>query len=150
MWWPSSTARSMGRVDDWDHEAHARDLQLAMGATCNRLQDLISAIPNWRLWALCDRLPMTSARQHAQGRVALLGDAAHPMRPYMAQGAGMAVEDAACLQKVLSASDMPMEKRLAQYAKQRWRRNARCSQGLSATGKSFMPRGWCVGGVTCP
>ena len=130
-----------GQVDDWDHEAHARDLQLAMGATCNRLQDLISAIPNWRLWALCDRLPMTSARQHAQGRVALLGDAAHPMRPDMAQGAGMAVEDAACLQKGLSASDMPMEKRLAQYAKQRWRRNARVQSRSIRNGQIFHATG---------
>lgn len=38
---------------------------------------------------------MQGARQHARGRVALLGDAAHPTRPYLAQGAGLAIEDAA-------------------------------------------------------
>jgi salicylate hydroxylase len=63
------------------------------------------------------------------------------MRPYMAQGAGMAVEDAACLQKVLSASDMPMEKRLAQYAKQRWRRNARVQSRSIRNGQIFHATG---------
>ncbi|MFZ2305867.1 MAG: FAD-dependent monooxygenase [Rhodoferax sp.] len=130
-----------GDVDDWDHETHASDLQDAMGETCNKLQDLISAIPNWRLWALCDRPPMTSARQQAQGRVALLGDAAHPMRPYMAQGAGMAIEDAACLQTLLTVPDMPMDKRLERYAKQRWRRNARVQARSIRNGQIFHASG---------
>jgi 2-polyprenyl-6-methoxyphenol hydroxylase-like FAD-dependent oxidoreductase len=115
----------IGDVDDWDQETHTSDLQAAMGRTCNRLQDLVSAINNWRLWALCDRPPMVSAGEQAKGRVALLGDAAHPMRPYMAQGAGMAIEDATCLQAVLSGPERPMAERLQAYANQRWRRNAR-------------------------
>jgi len=130
-----------GDVDDWDHATHASDLEDAMGKTCNKLQDLISALPNWRLWALCDRPPMTSASQQARGRVALLGDAAHPMRPYMAQGAGMAIEDAACLQRVLSGVDTPMERRLAQYAKQRWRRNARVQARSIRNGQIFHAKG---------
>ena len=90
-----------GDVQDWDHATHARDLQAAMGhITCSPLQDLIAAIQTWRLWALCDRPPMSGPHEQAQGCVAVIGDAAHPMRPYMAQGAGMAIEDAACLQSV--------------------------------------------------
>jgi len=130
-----------GEVDDWDHETHSNDLQDAMGATCNKLQDLISAIPNWRLWALCDRPPMTGAREQAQGRVALLGDAAHPMRPYMAQGAGMAIEDAACLQQMLAQPDLAMDQRLERYAKQRWRRNARVQARSIRNGQIFHARG---------
>lgn len=130
-----------GDVDDWDHETHAKDLQDAMGVTCNKLQDLISAIPNWRLWALCDRAPMTNARQQAQGKVALLGDAAHPMRPYMAQGAGMAIEDAAGLQQVLSLPDMEMNKRLGRYANLRWRRNARVQARSIRNGQIFHATG---------
>lgn len=130
-----------GDVDDWDHETHSNDLQDAMGATCSKLQDLISAIPNWRLWALCDRAPMTGAHQQAQGRVALLGDAAHPMRPYMAQGAGMAVEDAACLQQVLGQPDLAMDKRLERYAKLRWRRNARVQERSIRNGQIFHAKG---------
>jgi len=46
---------------------------------------------DWKLWVLCDREP---ALRWTEGRVALLGDAAHPMLQYMAQGACMAMEDA--------------------------------------------------------
>ena len=89
-------------AQDWDHEAHAADLRRVMGGTCSKLQDLIAAVGEstvndhpWRLWPLADRPPLTGAGQMARGLVGLLGDAAHPMRPYLAQGAGMAVEDAA-------------------------------------------------------
>ena len=131
----------IGDVDDWDQETHASDLQAAMGRTCNRLQDLVSAINNWRLWALCDRPPMAGAGEQAKGRVALLGDAAHPMRPYMAQGAGMAIEDAACLQAVLSGPERPMAERLQAYANQRWRRNARVQARSIRNGQIFHAKG---------
>lgn len=131
----------IGDVDDWDQETHARDLQAAMGRTCSRLQDLVSAINNWRLWALCDRPPMAGAGEQAKGRVALLGDAAHPMRPYMAQGAGMAIEDAACLQAVLSGPERPMAERLQAYANQRWRRNARVQARSIRNGQIFHAKG---------
>jgi len=130
-----------GEVDDWDHATHARDLQAAMGSTCNRLQDLISAIENWRLWALCDRPPMAGVHEQAQGRVALLGDAAHPMRPYMAQGAGMAIEDAACLQRMLALPERPMAQRLKQYAQERWKRNARVQARSIRNGQIFHATG---------
>jgi salicylate hydroxylase len=130
-----------GDVNDWDHATHARDLQAAMGSTCSRLQDLVAAIENWRLWALCDRLPMAGAHQQAQGRVALLGDAAHPMRPYMAQGAGMALEDAACLQRVLALPERPMAQRLQGYAQERWKRNARVQARSICNGQIFHAKG---------
>jgi salicylate hydroxylase len=53
---------------------------------------LVSAPEAWLKWALYDRRPLLS---WSQGPVALLGDAAHPMLPYLAQGAAMAIEDAA-------------------------------------------------------
>nr|MBP8184176.1 FAD-dependent monooxygenase [Rhodoferax sp.] len=90
---------------------------------------------------LCDRVPMTGAHQHARGRVALLGDAAHPMRPYMAQGAGMAIEDAACLQRVLSLPDRDMEQRLQLYAAERWARNARVQARSIRNGEIFHAKG---------
>jgi salicylate hydroxylase len=131
-----------GDVQDWDHATHARDLQTAMGSrTCSPLQDLVAAIQTWRLWALCDRPPMTGAHEQALGRVALLGDAAHPMRPYMAQGAGMAIEDAACLHAVLSGPQLPMEQRLTHYANQRWERNARVQARSIRNGDIFHATG---------
>ena len=130
-----------GDVHDWDHATHAADLQAAMGSTCTRLQDLISAINNWRQWGLCDRVPMKGAHEQAQGRVALLGDAAHPMRPYLAQGAGMAIEDAACLQRVLTLQDLTMGQRLQHYANERWRRNARVQARSIRNGEIFHAKG---------
>ncbi|MES2951984.1 MAG: FAD-dependent monooxygenase [Pseudomonadota bacterium] len=130
-----------GDVQDWDHATHARDLQAAMGSTFAPLQDLIAAINTWRLWALCDRPPMAGAHEQAKGRVALLGDAAHPMRPYMAQGAGMAIEDAACLQRVLAESGLPMAQRLQHYAQERWQRNARVQARSIRNGQVFHATG---------
>lgn len=130
-----------GDVQDWNHDGVGAELQKAMGHTCNKLQDLVSAVPEWKLWALCDRPPMTGPQQQAQGRVALLGDAAHPMRPYMAQGAGMALEDAACLERVLQLPEESMEKRLQHYANERWRRNARVQARSIRNGQIFHAKG---------
>ena len=60
---------------------------------------VISAPEAWLKWALYDRRPLLS---WSQGPVALLGDAAHPMQPYLAQGAAMAIEDAAVAAQCLA------------------------------------------------
>jgi 2-polyprenyl-6-methoxyphenol hydroxylase-like FAD-dependent oxidoreductase len=59
-----------------------------------QVQKMIRGITDWKSWTLYDRDPIES---WVDGRVVLLGDAAHPMLPYFAQGACMALEDAACL-----------------------------------------------------
>ncbi len=113
---------------DWDQAGLAADVQAALAGQCGALCSLVEAAPSWRLWALSDRAPVQGPEFMAMGRVALLGDAAHPMLPYLAQGAGMALEDAAelgrCLATVSKASaDVPLA--LRRYALQRWQRNAR-------------------------
>jgi len=130
-----------GEVDDWDRATVAGELQLAMGKTCNKLQDLVCAIENWRLWVLCDRAPMAGPQEQALGNVALLGDAAHPMRPFMAQGAGMAIEDAACLQRMLALPRLSMAQRLQRYAQERWRRNAQVQARSIRNGQIFHAKG---------
>lgn len=62
---------------------------------------LIGAIDEWRRWAL---FTVPDIGDWSEGAVALLGDAAHAMLPFAAQGAGMAIEDAAVLAKALSES----------------------------------------------
>lgn len=141
-----------GDMSHWDHSGNAADLQQRLQSTCKPLNDLIQAVPSWRLWALSIRPPMRSAAEQARGRVALLGDAAHPMVPYLAQGAGMAIEDAAVLARVLgqggffaanglagAASQVPAL--LQQYAQQRWRRNARVQATAIRNGKIFHASG---------
>lgn len=130
-----------GPLDDWDQAATAEALRQALAGTATPLQTLVQAIDHWRLWALCDRAPMAGPHQHARGRVALLGDAAHPMRPYMAQGAGMAIEDAACLQQALTPRGQPIDEQLAWYAQQRWARNARVQARSIRNGQIFHATG---------
>lgn len=118
------------------------DLQSALKGTCADLQSLVEACSNWRLWPLCDRQPMHSPAQHAQGRVALVGDAAHPMRPYLAQGAGMAIEDAAELGHQWTAlAHQDVSQRFAAFAQARWQRNARVQARAIRNGEIFHATG---------
>jgi 6-hydroxynicotinate 3-monooxygenase len=63
---------------------------------------VLRACPEVYKWALLDRDPLP---RWSAGRVVLLGDACHPMTPYMAQGAASALEDAAVLTRCLSGVD---------------------------------------------
>lgn len=130
-----------GDLSHWDHSTNAQQLQAAMAGTCMGLQDLIRAVPEWRLWALCDRPPVAGADQMARGRVALLGDAAHPMRPYLAQGAGMAIEDAHALAQSLAMVEIDLPTRLQRYALNRWQRCARVQARAERNGRIFHSSG---------
>ena len=88
---------------------------------CERAQNIIRHGKDWHMWVLCDRDPID---KWIDGRVALLGDAAHPMMQYMAQGACMAMEDAVCLADSLSRCDS-LEAGLATYKDRRVLRTAR-------------------------
>jgi salicylate hydroxylase len=116
------------------------DLNAALRGACAPLQALIGTATNWRVWPLCGRAPMQGAHQHVQGRVALLGDAAHPMLPYLAQGAGMAIEDAAVLAQQLEMTPNASHA-LQAFAAQRWQRNAQVQRGAIRNGQVFHARG---------
>ena len=75
------------------------------------------------------------------GLVALLGDAAHPMPPYLAQGAGMAIEDAMQLQTALAMHDLEVPLRLRRYALNRWQRAARVQARSQRNGRIFHATG---------
>ena len=126
---------------DWDQAGHTQALMQAMGAVGRDLHERLASVPAWRLWALHDRAPVSGAREMAQGRVALLGDAAHPMRPYLAQGAGMAIEDAQVLAQCLSEGGVPVTQQLQSYAEQRWARNARVQARAIRNGRIFHAQG---------
>ena len=128
-------------IHHWDHEANARDLHTHMDGTASALQDLVAAIKVWRLWPLNGLPHLRSAKELAFGRIALMGDAAHPMLPYLAQGAGMAIEDAAALADVLAQSDVGDAAALERYAQNRWRRNARVQARAQRNGEIFHATG---------
>lgn len=132
----------------WDHDADAGEVEHALARMCLALRELVAAAPRaslnarpWGMWVLEDRPPVSAARQMARGRVALAGDAAHPMRPYLAQGAGMAIEDADELGRVLSAAGLDLPAALQRYAEARWRRCARVQARSESNGRIFHLRG---------
>ena len=123
----------------------------------NALSNLLQKVTEphgsgWTRWTLFDRDPMRSSHEMAHPahpRIALLGDAAHPMRPYLAQGAAMAIEDAQALAGVFAAAfsvhktDLPIHlpALLQQYAQNRWQRAARVQAHARRNGAIFHLQG---------
>ena len=86
-------------VGEGRRERTARGLRGLPRRTCARCSD---ACPDCHKWAILEREPLP---RWSDGRVVLLGDACHPMTPYMAQGAATSIEDAAVLARCLDAVD---------------------------------------------
>lgn len=95
-----------------------------------RAQKIIRHGDNWKMWVLCDRDPVSN---WVDGRVALLGDSAHPMLQYFAQGACMAMEDAVCLSHCCSAFD-DVGTALQEYQGRRLVRTARVQMNSRLVG----------------
>jgi len=90
-----------GSVESWTAEGSADKMRADFADFEPRVQKMLSMVKSTLKWRLMDRLPLDTWI-HPAGRVALLGDACHPMLPYRAQGAAMAIEDAAMLGTLLS------------------------------------------------
>jgi 3-hydroxybenzoate 6-monooxygenase len=97
------------------------EVMKGFGHVHERAQNIIRHGKDWKLWVLCDRDP---AERWVDGRVVLLGDAAHPMLQYFAQGACQAMEDAVCLSHMLANHD-DHATALEDYRAQRFPRTAR-------------------------
>jgi len=89
---------------------------------CERPRQLLRLPKSWRRWATADREPVG---RWSFGRVTLLGDAAHPMLQYLAQGACMALEDAVTLGEALDACRGDTAGSFARYERSRVARTAR-------------------------
>jgi len=94
---------------------------------------LVGAVDSWRKWAL---YTMPEGCAWHEGSVALLGDAVHGMLPFAAQGAGMAIEDAAVLSNVLSEAPLEPGAQVAtalrRYGKMRRARHTRAAARATA------------------
>ncbi len=130
----------------WDCAAPAHWMAEHLPAMAAPLRNLLGVAENWRLWVLHDRPPMDGPGCHGSGRVALLGDAAHPMRPYLAQGAAMALEDADALAQAMAASADTTGRvdpitAVRQFGVARWARNARVQAQARRNGRLFHATG---------
>lgn len=97
-------------------------------------RQLLELGTDWKEWVLCDRDPV---ERWTDGRVALLGDAAHPMLQYAAQGACMALEDAVVIGQLLAGAAGDVPQRLEKYNAERYERAARVQQVARAMGEQL-------------
>lgn len=109
-------------VEGWDLTGDRSELMRCFQGVDDRVMALLERIHDWKYWVLCDREPI---RNWCKGNVALLGDAAHPMLQYFAQGATMAMEDAVCLADVLAKSGDDIPTAFEAYRDARYLRTAR-------------------------
>jgi len=86
------------RIESWSAKGDVKELRKAFAGFSREVERVLAACPDVHKWAIVDR---NSIEHWAEGNVTLLGDACHPMTPYMAQGAAMAIEDAAVLSRCL-------------------------------------------------
>ena len=103
-------------------EGSAAEVESCFTGLCPRARQLILLPKSWKRWATVDREPIG---KWSYGRATLLGDAAHPMLQYLAQGACMAMEDAVTLGAALGVHDGDFAKAFAHYERSRVLRTAR-------------------------
>ena len=127
--------RTGWEVESWTEPGEFEELKRDFAGWHDDIQTLIDNMdPNSLYkWALHDRAPMP---RWGEGAVTLLGDACHPTLPFMAQGAAMAIEDAAVLAGCL-ASDDSVPAALKRYEDLRRQRTAGVQTGSRRNGKVF-------------
>jgi len=87
--------------EGWNTFGDTAELNERFAQAVPQVRELLGKIETWKMGVLCDREPV---KTWSDGRVTLLGDAAHPMLQYLAQGAGQAIEDAVVLGIALESS----------------------------------------------
>jgi 6-hydroxynicotinate 3-monooxygenase len=102
LYFVTSTPEPEFNVESWSAKGDLATLRAAYDTFHPQVRAILDACPDVHKWALVERDPLPS---WVEGHVALLGDACHPMTPYMAQGASTAVEDGAVLSRCLDGVD---------------------------------------------
>ncbi|WP_372892803.1 FAD-dependent monooxygenase [Rhodosalinus sp.] len=115
--------------EGWHHRDHPDNLRAAFAAFGGAVPGLLAAVEDVHLWGLF-RHPVAT-RWHGDG-VAILGDAAHPTLPFLAQGANLALEDAWVLADALAGA----ETREAGLAAYQARRRARAARTVAAASRN--------------
>ena len=108
--------------EGWNTFGDPQELHLRFAQAAAPVKELLNKIETWKMWVLCDREPVAN---WSQGHVTLLGDAAHPMLQYLAQGACMAIEDAVTLGAALRATPHDIAGAFRTYQQARYLRTGR-------------------------
>ena len=124
--------------EGWDAFGDPAELHERFAGSCAPVKALLGKIESWRMWVLCDRPPI---RDWSKGNVTLLGDAAHPMLQYLAQGANMAIEDAVCLASKVAHANGDWPAAFIAYQKERYLRTARVQLTAKLYGEVYHASG---------
>jgi 3-hydroxybenzoate 6-monooxygenase len=108
--------------EGWNTFGDTAELNERFADAVPQVKELLGKIETWKMWVLCDREPVANWTDR---RVTLLGDAAHPMLQYLAQGAGQAIEDSVVLAAALRATGNDVEPAFQKYQQARYLRTGR-------------------------
>lgn len=122
----------------WNLRAEPGGLLPAFHRWASPAKALLEGIESWRCWSLFRLKPL---HRWTNKRVALLGDAAHPVLPYLAQGAALAIEDAVALAASLKTRGGDPASAFALYQSLRMRRAARVQAQAARFGRIYHLRG---------
>ena len=130
------------RTTGWTGAGDPVVLATRFAGWCRAARALVAAPSAWMTWSLADR-PAWFGR--GEGPVTLLGDAAHPMLPFLAQGGAMAIEDAAVLTRAMATQPEDPASAFRRYERDRIRRVGAVQRGARANGRIYHlegPAGW--------
>ena len=118
----------------WDTYGDPEELRQSFRGQRPEVLDFLALVEDWRMWVLCDREPVS---RWSEGRVTLLGDAAHPMLQYLAQGGAMAIEDAVVLADHVTDARGDFAAAFLEYQKARYLRTTRVQVTARLYGELF-------------
>jgi len=125
------------REEGWSAPGHPDVIASRFRTWHQKARDLIGAAEIWKRWALVDRPP---EGRWSRGRITLLGDAAHPMVPFLAQGASQGIEDGAVLGRLLEkvrTGEKSLADALRRYDALRIPRSARVQKAARFQGQVY-------------
>jgi len=125
------------KEESWNLDATRAELNEAFAGWNTRLTSVLDQVEGCKKWALYDRDPLAA---WGRGGITLLGDAAHPMLPFLAQGAVMAIEDACVLARQLGAHPEDLTQGLRKYETLRMPRTAKIQLAARARGHAMHAR----------
>jgi salicylate hydroxylase len=126
------------RFEGWDSPVIADAAKEKVEEFASPLRKLVASAGSWRRWSLYRMPPL---ERWISGRAALLGDAAHPMLPFLAQGAVMALEDAVTLAACTNKAGGNLESALEKYEKARRPRVAKVIEASRRNGRVYHMKG---------
>jgi salicylate hydroxylase len=131
-------AGDSGTKEGWELTAVSETVEDKIKTFAPSLRSLVESAKEWRQWSLYRMAPLP---RWSSGRAILLGDAAHPMLPFLAQGAVMALEDAIMLAADIATSEDDVEHALRNYQQARRARTAKVAETAERNGRIYHMQG---------